>query len=104
MTRARDYSKLNARDKRNRGQAEFLSDSQARAVIRLVDRQHKLNRVPARSKILARDIVINYEGTDAYLLDLQSKHADNPEWVPGASATSTILTIVRYSGFDTAAA
>ena len=98
-----DYTKLNDHYKHIRGQAEDLSDSQTRAVNELVVKQHESNRLPAGARVLARDIVVNYEGADTYLLDLQSKHGKHRAWLPGASATRTILTIVGYD-FDASTA
>ena len=99
-----DYSNMRQRDTRTRGARDASSDSRARSVNRLVAREHESHRLPAGARSLARDIVINYEGGDAYLLDLQSKHSNQLAWLPGASTSRTILTIVHYSDFATAKA
>jgi hypothetical protein len=104
MTRAREYTKLNDAKRRNRGQAEGLSDAKAQSVIRLVTEQHEANRVTAKSKRLARDIVHNFEGEDAYVLDLQARHGSDRAWLPGPSATRIILSIAQSSESETDAA
>ena len=103
MTRPRNYTRLNQGAQRDRGEAEALSDSRAQAVIRLVS-DHEATRVTAKSKRLARDVVHNYEGEDAYVLDLQARHGGDRAWLPGPSATRIILSIVRFGDSETDAA
>jgi hypothetical protein len=103
MTRPMDYTRMNDAKRRGRGQAEGLSDAKAQAVIRLVGEQHEATRITAALRQLARDVVREYKGDDAYLLALQSEHRGKSKWMPGPSATRAILKIVGY-GFETNAA
>jgi hypothetical protein len=98
-----DYTRMNDAKRRNRGQAEGLSDAKAQSVIRLVGEQHEANRVTTSERQLASDVTREYKGDDAYLLALQSEHRGKSKWMPGPSATRAILKIVGY-GFETNAA
>ena len=104
MTRAREYTKLNQGVQRDRGEAEALADSRDRAVIRLVSEDREANRVTEAMQLLARDVVREYEGEDAYVLDLQARHGSDRAWLPGPSATRIVLSIVRYGESETDAA
>ena len=89
-----DYTRMNDAKRRNRGQAEGLSDAKAQSVIRLVTEQHEANRVTTSERQLARDIVHNYEGDDASILQLQSAHAKDRKWLPQKAVTRSVLNTV----------
>jgi hypothetical protein len=99
-----DYSNLARRRTTARGQREASSDSEARASIRRVLRNRPTALELHRTAELARDVVINYdpassvlsECDSAYILDLQTKHGGDSDWLPSKWVASAVLTIVRF--------
>ena len=89
-----DYTRMTGARVARRGQAEALSDAKAQSVIRLVTEQYEANRVTTSERQLARDIVHNYEGDDASILQLQAAHAKDRNWLPQKAVTRSVLNTV----------
>lgn len=98
-----DYTHLKDRDTRSRGARDAASDAADRAKIRLVNRDRPTPAESKQRRLLAAQVVHNFEGSDPYLLKLQAVHAKDLNWLPSPGVASAVLLIVRHGEHEFAA-
>ena len=98
-----DYSNMRQRDTRTRGARDAVSDAADRAKIRLVNRERPTPAESKQRRLLAAQVVHNFEGSDSYILKLQQVHAKDANWLPSPGVASAVLLIVRHGEHEFAA-